>query len=87
MPAPEVRLDGPLQMLISNLEYNDYVGRIALGAFVWRGLETGQEVVLSQRKAWPSEGKIGQLYSFEGLKMVPITRAEPGDTLSPQRNS
>ena len=31
VPAPEVRLDGPLQMLISNLEYNDYVGRIALG--------------------------------------------------------
>jgi len=83
VPAPEVRLDGPLQMLISNLEYNDYVGRIALGRLFGGVLETGQEVVLSHSaKPGLLKGKIGQLYSFEGLKMVPITRAEPGDIVA-----
>ena len=46
-------------------------------------METGQEVVLSHSaKPGLLKGKIGQLYSFEGLKMVPITRAEPGDIVA-----
>lgn len=83
VPAPTVSSSEHLQMLISNLEYDDYVGRIALGRLFGGKLHTGQEVVLSHsEKPNLLKGKISQLYSFSGLNMVPITRAVPGDIVA-----
>ena len=53
VPEPKVQTTGPLQMMISNLEYNDYVGRIALGRITSGVLQSGQEVLLTHSEKAP----------------------------------
>ncbi len=80
VPAPDVEGGQPLRMLISNLEYDDYVGRIALGRLQSGELKTGQEIVLTHSaKASVKRARVGQVYSFEGLEMVPATSVSAGD--------
>lgn len=82
IPAPKVS-DGPLQMMISNLEYNDYVGRIALGRIAAGKLQSGQEVLLTHSEHDTTKrGKLTQLYTFKGLEMVATTVAEAGDIVA-----
>ena len=79
VPAPQID-EGPLQMMISNLEYNDYVGRIALGRVKSGQLVSGQEILLTHsEKGTTRRGKISQLYTFQGLEMVSEERAVAGD--------
>lgn len=80
VPEPKVEADGPLQMMVSNLEYNDYVGRIALGRISSGQLQSGQEILLTHsEKAETKRGKISQLYTFQGLDMVSADRVVAGD--------
>lgn len=80
VPAPQITTQGPLQMLISNLEYNDYVGRIALGRISSGQLASGQEVLLTHsERDTTKRGKISQLYTFRGLEMAPVDVVEAGD--------
>lgn len=80
VPAPQIISEGPLQMMISNLEYNDYVGRIALGRINSGELRSGQEILLTHSDRHTTKrGKISQLYTFEGLEMVAVEVAEAGD--------
>ncbi|NMB00244.1 MAG: translational GTPase TypA [Firmicutes bacterium] len=80
VPPPKVEADGPLKMMISNLEYNDYVGRIALGRITSGVLRSGQEILLthSERKE-TKRGKISRLYTFQGLEMVAVDSVSAGD--------
>lgn len=79
VPAPKV-FEGTLQMMISNLEYNDYVGRIALGRITSGELKAGQEILLTHSERDNTKrGKISQLYTFQGLEMVPVKSAQAGD--------
>lgn len=79
VPAPTVE-EGPLRMMISNLEYDDYVGRIALGRITSGVLKTGQEILLTHsNRQEVKRGKISQLYTFQGLEMVPQAEAKAGD--------
>lgn len=80
VPEPKIQIAGPLQMMVSNLEYNDYVGRIALGRIGSGELKNGQEILLthSERTA-TKRGKVSQLYTFQGLEMVAVERAPAGD--------
>lgn len=80
IPAPKVETDGPLQMMISNLEYNDYVGRIALGRVSRGQLRAGQDILLTHSGRNDSRrGKISQLYTYQGLEMVTADHVLAGD--------
>ncbi len=79
IPAPVVE-EGPLQMMISDLEYNDYVGRIALGRIQSGVIKSGAEILLTHSEREKTRrGTIGQLYTFRGLEMVPVDEIQAGD--------
>lgn len=78
IPAPE-QIDGPAQMLITSLDYNSYVGRIAVGR-VHRGtIVEGSEVVLIDREGNSHKEKIKELNIFEGLGRKKVSRVDSGD--------
>lgn len=80
VPEPKIQTAGPLQMMISNLEYNDYVGRIALGRIASGVLRSGQEVLLTHsEKQGARRGKISQVYTYQGLEMVAVDQMAAGD--------
>ncbi|NLL43374.1 MAG: translational GTPase TypA [Firmicutes bacterium] len=80
VPAPQAETAGPLQMMISNLEYNDYVGRIALGRIAGGVLYSGQEILLTHSaKESTRRGKVSQVYTYQGLEMVPVKSMAAGD--------
>jgi len=80
VPEPQVQATGPLQMLVSNLEYNDYVGRIALGRVSSGVLQSGQEILLTHSERTGSrKGKVSQVYTFQGLEMSPVQSVAAGD--------
>jgi len=79
VPVPQLDGDGPLQSLITTLDYNDYVGRIGIGRVFAGTLEAGKEVVVIDRKGNQTVQRIGQLYCFRGLGRVQVDRVEVGD--------
>ncbi len=81
IPPPRVA-PGGLQVLVSNIDYNDYVGRIAIGR-IWRGeARQGQGVFLVKRDGSRSDGRVEALYAFENLKRTPIEHAEAGEIVA-----
>ena len=82
VPAPEGDADGPLQILFSNIDYDDYTGRIGIGR-VERGMvKNGQPVVICKTDGTTANARIGKLYQFEGLKRVEHDRAVMGDLIA-----
>lgn len=77
-PCPKGDTDGPLQFMVTTLDYDDYVGKIAVGRIVRGKMRPNQQVIItdgeSQRKA-----KIGRVYTYEGLKRVEQEEATMGD--------
>ena len=81
IPAPDVDMEAPLQMLVNTLDYDDYVGRIVVGRIVRGKLHNGEQVMLMQdEKNLPQ--KIGRLYSYQGLKRVDVQEAQAGDIVA-----
>ncbi len=78
---PEVDVDGPCQMLVSSIDYNEYVGRICIGKIERGALKKGQDIEVSEyHDAHPVyKSKIVNLYSIEGLDRYPIEEAVAGD--------
>lgn len=84
IPAPEGDADGPLQMLVSSIDYNDYVGRVGIGRITRGKIEVNKEYTVCDyhnRKA-PYKTKIVSIYQFDGLNRVPVDRAEMGDIIA-----
>jgi GTP-binding protein len=79
IPAPSYDPQAPLQFLVTNLDYNDYVGRIAVGKVVSGTLRPGQEVVLLKRGLWDSKAALSQIYAYEGLSRISREVIEAGD--------
>ena len=81
MPAPEGDEEGPLQLLVSSIDYNDFVGRIGIGRIERGVLRQGQNIAICNYhepgKSHP--GKIVTIYQFDGLKRVPVEEAKVGD--------
>ncbi|OGC34318.1 GTP-binding protein TypA [candidate division WOR-1 bacterium RIFOXYB2_FULL_48_7] len=73
---------GPLQMQVTNLDYDDYVGRIAIGRVTSGQLEKNINIVVCKRDGSIQPGKITKLSNFEGLKQVEIDSAECGDIVA-----
>ena len=81
-PAPAGELDAPLQMLVSTVDYNDYVGRIAIGKVERGRIQVGQEALLCNVNGDQRKVKITNLYQFEGLKRIPVETAQLGDIVA-----
>ncbi|MBO5505868.1 MAG: translational GTPase TypA [Clostridia bacterium] len=84
IPAPQGDGDGPLQMLVSSIDYNEYVGRIAIGKIERGTIKQNQEVVVSDfhEKHKPYKSKIVNLYQIDGLGRTPVTEAKVGDIIT-----
>ena len=77
--APECDEEGPLQMLISNIDYDDYVGRIAVGRIERGSVKVGQPVTICQADDKLAQGKVAKVYTHVGLKKVEVEEAKAGD--------
>ncbi len=82
IPPPSGDPDGILQALVANLDYSDYLGRLAIGRVFEGTLRLGDEVAIAKLDGTFHKTKITKLYSFEGLKRVDETIARPGDVLA-----
>ncbi len=82
IPAPVGEPDEVLQMLVANLDYSDYLGRLAIGRVFHGTLNFGDTVAVAKRDGSLQTTKITKLYSFEGLKRVDETVGRPGDILA-----
>lgn len=82
VPCPQGDENGPLQVLISNIDYDDYVGRIGVGRVERGKVYSGQNVVLCTREGDIRNVKIGKLYTFEGLKRTETDEAGLGEIIS-----
>ena len=82
IPAPDVDVEAPLQMLVNTLDHDDYVGRIVVGRVVRGTIKNGQNVCLMHDDKRTNQ-KIGRLYTYEGLKRVEVPEAKAGDIISP----
>ena len=77
--APDGDVDGPLQILFSSLDYDDYIGRIGVGRVERGKILRGESVVLCKQDGEQENVKISRLYQFEGLKRVEVDSAMMGD--------
>lgn len=85
IPAPEVELDAPFQMLVSSIDYNEFVGRIAIGR-IERGVLNQNEEIQVCNYHNPGEVskrfKASAIFEFNGLSRVPCQRAEAGNIIA-----
>lgn len=81
IPAPEGEPEEPLQLLVSSIDYNEYVGRIAIGKIERGSIKVNQEVIIGDYHGSKKEyrGKIVTLYQIAGLERVPADTATVGD--------
>ena len=82
IPAPQGDSELPLQLLVANLDYSDYLGRLAIGRVFNGTLRHGDDVVIVKLDGSLHKTRITKLYSFEGLKRVDETIGKPGDVLA-----
>jgi len=82
IPAPrELRTDA-LQLLVANLDYNDYVGRLAIGRIFSGEIKIGDQIAVVKPDRSLQKTKVSQLYVFEGLKREPVERAGFGEIVA-----
>ena len=79
IPAPAYDPEAPLQFLVTNLDYSDYVGLIAVGKIVSGALRQGQEVALLKQGRLAGKANLSQVYSFDGLERTSREVLAAGD--------
>lgn len=82
VPAPEGDMGGPLQILFSNIDYDDYTGRIGIGRVERGHVKNGQAVTICKTDGTTTHARIGKLYQFEGLQRVEHESAAMGDLIA-----
>ena len=83
IPCPEGEEEDPLQLLVSAIDYNDYVGRIGIGRIERGTIKQNQEVMISNfhRDDPPRKTKIVSMYQIDGLTRIPVESAKMGDII------
>lgn len=84
IPAPEGEIDAPLQLLVSSIDYNDYVGRIGIGRIERGVIRQNQEAMICNyhdRDKAPKKTKIVSISQIDGLRRIPVTEAKMGDII------
>jgi len=74
--------EAPFQMLVTTIDYNDYIGRIATGKIFNGKVKNGQTVALVDKEGKIKQGRISKLLGYEGLKQVEMTEAYAGDIVT-----
>ncbi|MBO5339971.1 MAG: translational GTPase TypA [Oscillospiraceae bacterium] len=85
IPAPEADESAPFQMLVSAIDYNEFVGRIAIGRIERGTVKQNQEIAVCnyhQADAAPKKAKATALYQYDGLAKVPVTEAAAGNIIA-----
>jgi GTP-binding protein len=82
IPAPKGDPEATLQLMVANLDYSDYLGRLAIGRVFSGTLRTGDEVSICKLNGSIQKTRITKMYTFEGLKRVDETVATPGTILA-----
>ena len=85
IPAPEADVDAPFQMLVSSIDYNEFVGRIAIGRIERGVIKQNQEIAVCNYHdpdAAPKKAKATALYEFDGLAKVPVQEATAGNIIA-----
>ena len=85
IPAPEADVEAPFQMLVSSIDYNEFVGRIAIGRIERGTVKQNQEIVVCNYHnpdEPPKKAKATALYQFDGLGKVPVTEADAGNIIA-----
>ena len=85
IPAPEGEPDAPFQMLVSSIDYNEFVGRIAIGRIERGVIKQNQEIAVCNYHhpdAAPVKAKATALYEFDGLAKVPVQEASAGSIIA-----
>ena len=82
IPPPKGDKDGVLQILVTNIDYNDYVGRIAIGRVFSGTINTGEQVAVIDVKGNAIKTKITSMYTFQGLERIDAKEASAGDIVA-----
>ncbi len=82
VPAPEINKDGVLQLLVTNIDYNDYVGRLAIGRIFSGAIKVGDNVAVINSKGNPVRTKITSVYTFQGLEKIEAKETSVGDIVA-----
>ena len=85
IPAPEADVEAPFQMLVSSIDYNEFVGRIAIGRIERGAVKQNQEIAVCNYHdpdAAPQKAKATALYVFDGLSKVPVQEADAGNIIA-----
>ena len=79
--APECEIEGPAQMLVSNIDYDDYLGRIAIGRIERGTITSGMPIAICKQDK-NVQGKVAKLFTYQGLKRVEVEEAGAGDIVA-----
>jgi len=82
VPAPKGEIDGALQILFSNIDYDEYVGRVGIGRVERGSVTGGQAVTICRADGTTINARIGKLFQFEGLRRVECESAALGDLVA-----
>jgi GTP-binding protein len=82
VPAPAYRPTTPLQLLVTNLDYDDYMGRLAIGRLFNGSVAKGQDVAVARLDGSLQPGRVVSVYGYDGLKRVEVPEAGPGDIIA-----
>jgi GTP-binding protein len=82
VPPPPVELEGPLQLQVSSLDYNSYVGLMGIGRISRGVVKRNMPVTLVQRDGTQRNAQLMELYGFEGLTRIPVPEAGAGDIVA-----
>ena len=82
VPVPRQLRDDSLQLLVANLDYSDYLGRLAIGRIFSGEIAVGDQVAIVKPGGSIQKTRVSQLYVFEGLKRQPVDRARCGDIVA-----
>lgn len=79
--APDCEIEGPAQMLVSNIDYDDYLGRIAVGRIERGTIKAGMPIAICKQDK-NAQGKVAKLFTYQGLKRTEVEEAQAGDIVS-----
>ena len=82
IPPPPGNAEGPLQLLVSAIDYNDYVGRLGIGRIQRGRIRQGEDVILILRDGTQKKGRVSKLTAFEGLKREEVPEAAAGEIVA-----